>query len=395
MTGIRVFGIGLCFALTSAPLAAQSLFNATGAGLPLEALDARTRALGNVGIGLQGASVMPTDPAAAGRLVVAAAVVTGQPTWADYSDSGSGQTGTFQGSRFPLFGIAYPAFSGMVTMHLESFLDQRFEGERPVTVDLLDGTADAVDRFTQEGAVSKASIGFARRLGERASVGLSYGRYTGSLARQLVREFTSTEDVQNLADVAEDFVSEGRWRYSGHSVTGGVALDIGAIARVAGSFTWSTSLDATASDETSGSDGSFALPLQLRVGASGVLAPGLVITASASRANWSVIGDDLLRPVSAQSVNAYGVGLELSRTRFLGRTAPLRLGFRRGGLPFPLGTDEAHERVFSGGIGIAFSETQGLLLAGADFAIERGLRSSGSVTENFWRVTASLHVSGL
>ena len=392
---VRVVDIALCLVLARGPLEAQSLFNATGAGLPLEALDARTRALGSLGIGLQGASLMPTDPAAAGRLVVAAAVVTGQPTWADYSDSGSGQTGTFQGSRFPLVGIAYPAFSGMVTMHLESFLDQRFEGERGVTVDLLGGTADAVDRFSQEGAVSKASIGFARGLGSRASAGLSYGRYTGSIARQLVREFTGAGGAEILGDVAEDFVSDGFWRYSGHSLTGGAALEIGSIARVAGSFTWSSMLDATASDETAGSDASFHLPLQLRVGASGILAPGLVLTASAARANWSVIEDDLLRPVSAQGVNAFGVGLEFSRSRFLGRTAPLRVGFRRSGLPFPFGTDEAHERVFSGGIGLALNETQGLLLAGADFAIERGLRSSGSVTENFWRVTASLHVSGL
>ena len=43
------------FALTGhAALDAQSLFSAAGLGLPVDPLDGRTRALGNVGVGLLG-----------------------------------------------------------------------------------------------------------------------------------------------------------------------------------------------------------------------------------------------------------------------------------------------------------------------------------------------------
>lgn len=65
---IRVvtLAVGLSL-LGGVPLAAQSLFGSSGLGLPLEAVDARARALGNLGLGLSGGALLPGDPAAAAR----------------------------------------------------------------------------------------------------------------------------------------------------------------------------------------------------------------------------------------------------------------------------------------------------------------------------------------
>ena len=54
-------------AIVAAPASveAQSIFSSAGLGRPLEAVDGRARALGSVGIGLQGGSISPGDPAAA------------------------------------------------------------------------------------------------------------------------------------------------------------------------------------------------------------------------------------------------------------------------------------------------------------------------------------------
>ena len=133
---------------------------------------------------------------------------------------------------------------------------------------------------------------------------------------------------------------------------------------------------------------------RLGLGVSAQLAPGLVVTVSAARADWSSIADDLLETSNAGDANGFGVGVELSRARLLGKAAPLRFGFRRTGLPFSFGTEAATERVFSGGFGLTLAEAGVVPLASADFAIERGRRSGGGITENFWRVTASLVPSG-
>ncbi len=384
-----VFALTAALSSSAAPLCAQSLYNAAGLGLPAESIDGRGRALGNLGIGLWGHSILPSDPGAASFLVVPSALLVGQPSWVEYQ-RGADESGRFQGNRFPLLGIGYPLFSGMFTASFGSFLDQRFDGQRDVTVELPDGPIDATDSFEQDGAVSHVNFGYSRRLSARLGVGVTVGRYAGSVTRRLMRDFGEVTGTENL-DVYE---VGGRWSYAGLSVTGGFAADVGSVARVAGSATWSGSLDATASEGTEGSDGAFDLPLQYRLGTSVVLAPGLLVTASVIRADWANLADDLATPSTVGSTNGFGVGLELSRARLLGLAAPLRFGYRKSNLPFSFGSSGATETAFAGGFGVILNQISGITLAGADFALERGERSDSSLTERFWRATVSLRVSG-
>jgi hypothetical protein len=288
-----------------------------------------------------------------------------------------------------LIGLAYPVFSGMMSVQIGSFLDQRFISEVPGTVDLGGSQVAVTDRFNQNGAVSNLNVGYARMLGARFSAGATLGRYAGSVVRTLERSF----DDASLG--VEDYVEQGKWSYTGHSLTAGVAADLTDGVRVAASVQLPTDLDADASATTDGADGSFDLPIQLRVGASAQLASGLVVTGSAVLADWSSTADDLGQTTTVGDANGFGAGIELARARLLGKEAPLRFGYRKTGLPFSFASGSASERVFAGGFGLVLNQTDEIVLAGADFGLERGRRSGGGVTEDFWRLTFSIVVSGL
>ena len=365
---------------------AQSLFNSAGMGLPIEPLDARARARANLGIGLPNASLMPTDPAAAGRFILPTGVMSTQPSWVDYT--AGADAGSFQGTRFPLIGIAYPLFDGMMTVQLGSFLDQHFNSQSAGSVAIGGEPVATTEIFDQNGSVSNLNIGYGRALNERFTVGASFGRYAGSVVRTLTRSF----DDPTLG--VEDYIERGKWSYTGHSATLGATADLGSIARLAASIQLPTRLEADADESTSGSDGSFDLPVQYRLGGTASLAPGLRVTASAAFADWSSIESDLREPTSVGDANGFGVGVELTRARLLGKDAPLRFGYRKTGLPFSFPSGAASERVFAAGFGLALNQTGEFLLAGSDFALERGKRSGGGVTEDFWRLTISVVVSG-
>jgi hypothetical protein len=374
----------------ASPVAAQSLFNAAGVGLPLDAVDGRARALGSLGIGLPGAmGLLPADPAAAARMPVPGGLIVAQPTWVDLTRDGSSAHRYFRGSRFPVVAAGYPVLRGMATLHATAFLDQRFRGERPVTVDLLGVTSEAVDVFEQDGSVSTLAVGYARMLTPTIAAGLSAGRYAGSVDRRLVRQFADSA----AAGRAIPYGLNGTWSYHGYQVTLGASADVGFL-RIAASATASTDIDAVATSRTEGADLTFSIPLQLRLGASGQLAPGLLMSASAARADWSSTAEDLGGGARAGATNAFGVGLELSQLRWFGRSAPFRLGFRRTDLPFSLEGGSANEQAFTGGMGFALNETNEVVLATVDLGLEKGRRIGGSYREDFWRATLSLRMLG-
>lgn len=378
-----------CFAATAVPLSAQSLFNAAGLGVPVEALDGRARGLGSMGIGLPGGAFMPADPAALGRMAVSTGVMVSTPSWLDYREDG-GASGQFQGNRFPLLGLAYPILDGMMSFQIGSFLDQHYVSQSIGSVVFGGSPVQTTDDFVQDGSISNVNVGYARMLGQDISVGVTVGRYAGSVVRTLTRTYgdDATTDI-------DTYVERGEWSYTGHSVTTGIAADIGSRIRAAASVQIPTRLDASASDATRGGDRDFALPVQIRVGASTTLADGLLVAASAQMADWGSAQSDLTGSDQAGDANGFGLGVEFSRARLWGKDAPLRFGFRRVGLPFAFDNSGAVERSFSAGLGLELASSGGVVLAGVDLAIERGRRSGMGLTEDFWRATISLLASGL
>lgn len=374
-------------ALGPGQLRAQSFFNGVGLGVPIDAVDARSRAMGNVGIGLWGTALLPGDPAAAAGITVPTAIFTAQPIWVETLLGD--EAVEHQSTRFPLVGIAYPAWNlGTITFSFGSFLDQRYRATRAVTLDLEGGAVAATDEFESRGGVSEIRLGLSRPVNSFTALGLQVGRYNGTLTRTLTR---SLEGVTAEGTVL-DFEAGGRWAYSGTSVTGGASFNLGTVGRLAASLTWSTDLEAEASEATEAPGASYALPLQIRVGGTAVLAPGLAVSASFAQADWQTT---VASPrVSSRTIQTYGVGVELGRAQLLGRNAPLRVGYRHTDLPFALGDGEPYERVWSAGLGLGLSETAAVILAGADLSIERGSRMGGLADENFWRAALTLRVAG-
>lgn len=371
------------------PLAGQSLFSSVGLGLPVEAVDGRARALGNLGVGLDGAGFLPTNPAVAARALLPSGILVAQPSWSEASDGA--ETNYYNGTRFPLLAVTYPVLGGVASVHFTSHLDQDFSGERETSLTVGSLPVVARDAFEQDGAVSSVNAGFARVLTGETAVGLTVGRYTGSVERVLTRTLGTSSE----SSAVQPYVSSGSWSYSGYIVTGSVASRLLDLVEVAVGATWSTELEAEATGTSQAGDATFGVPLRLRIGASAALAPGLTLSASAARADWSSVSNDLSGDEEARATLAFGAGIELSQARLLGRQAPLRLGFRRSDLPFSVSGEDASERVFSGGVGLVLAQAGDVMLANVDVAVERGRRKGGALTENFWRATLSVSVAGL
>ncbi|MDH5588845.1 MAG: hypothetical protein OEZ37_02240, partial [Gemmatimonadota bacterium] len=223
-----VLAFGLAF--IPAGVGAQSHFNTAGLGLVQEALDARTRALGGIGVGLMGSGLLPSDPASIGRLGIPTAVFTAQPSWTDYRRSDGADAGTVQGTRFPLVGVAYPVRQwGIGYLTFGSVFDQRFQAERPGSVVLGLDTVNVVDSLHADGGVSQIRVGFARPFGKYLSAGVSVARYNGSALRRFTRTFADGEVDPSV----QDFATGGLWRYSGTSVTMGAGAQMGTVFRAA------------------------------------------------------------------------------------------------------------------------------------------------------------------
>jgi hypothetical protein len=374
--------------LAPAGASAQSLLSAGGLGIPVDPLDARARAIGGVAVGLPGGQLLPTDPVAAADLTVPSVTITLANAWVDVDQAGV--AGTASGARFPALGVAYPVKTwGTATLTYGSVLDQRWQSNREQRLVLSDGSARVTDRFTSDGGIAALRLGFAARIAPSLAVGGSIGRYTGDLTRNLTRTWDSVDVSLDVAPTQ----TGGFWNYSGVTATVGATVDVAQVFRAAANVTWSGDVEAEPSEDTSGSGATFDFPLELRIGASGALTPGLLASVGIVRADWSKAGESL-RDSSGRSALTVGGGVEWTRASIAGRRSPIQLGYRRSTLPFTLGSDEAVETALTAGMGIDFVRSEAATLAGMGIALERGSRDAGSLTERFWRASLTLRVAG-
>ncbi len=386
---LRAVASAVVFAVPGS-LSAQSLLSSGGLGVPVSTADAKAQALGGIGLGLMGLSLTPTDPASAASLAIPSITFTLASSWVDVREGES--PGSAQGTRFPVIGVSYPVKAwGVATLTYGGVLDQRWQTVREGVVALEASTAKVTDTFLSEGGLAALRLGFARRIDERLSVGASAGTYTGKLTRRVTREFDSLD----VGGLLPELQLGGLWRYSGLTATVGAQFDVEQFLRLSGSVDLSTQLDAEPSDETDGSPAHFDIPMVVRFGASGVLAPGFIASVGVSYADWTSSGEQLMLG-SAGSALALGGGIELSRVRLLGgeRETPIRLGYRRSELPFTFEGAGPVETAFTAGLGIVLARRQDVTLAAMDMALERGSREAATLSESFSRFSLTLRVSG-
>lgn len=379
----------LFLGLGAVPASAQSLFSVGGLGAPVEAGDARTRALGGMGIGLPGSGLSLKDPAFAAGLLLPTVTVTMQTVNAEGSRNGA-DIG-LDATRFPHLGVAYPVGErGMALFQYGSFLDQRWSVERRLNLDFDGGPVQVTDTFRSDGGISSLLVGGAYGFAPWLSVGVTAGLHTGSIRRTFTRDFNQDQ----IGAPVDPFVETAGWDVSGPVAVLGVKFAPLALLQASASVTWSGALDARAEegDETA-QDREFSLPLEVRAGLSTVLTPALSATVGLSWADWSDTGADLTTGTAGSTLSVGG-GVEWTGGSFLGRTSPVRLGFRRGEFPFEVDGERPVESAFALGSGLVLSELEGIPLAGLDLTVERGSRSAADVSEDFWRTTLTLRLSG-
>ncbi len=369
--------------------AAQSVFGAAGLGLPVDALDARLRAIGSLGPGVMGSSLAPDDPSGAARLLLPSISGTMQPSWGDFEDGS--ESGELQGVRFPLIALAYPTRHVVVTASYGSYLDQRWAAERSIGFEIGGDSIQATDRFESNGGIATFRIGAARALGSRVAVGVSMGRHTGKVSRGFARGFdtlSAGSDVASFTDVAE-------WRFSGTVVSVGATFDPLPILRLGASATWNGVLTAEAKDDgVDRGETEFELPMEFRLGASARLTPRLTAQAGLHIADWTDADGGLEEISTSGRTVAFSGGVEATGVRFANRTLPLRLSYRRATLPYRPGTENPVESAIAAGLGLRLAEVEETTLAGLDLTLERGSRSADTLEESFWRMTLTLRLSG-
>lgn len=377
----------------------QSLTSVRGLGYPLVPVDARSEILGGLGIGLQGFTATMVDPTAAADVARKGGVLMLDVTRRNVSlGGGAGErVGT---TRFPLLSLVFPVRGFVLTAGYGGYLDQGWGLVSEGTAELGAESAAYRDRLVSEGGVSTFQVGAAIPLGSRLALGLALGGHAGNqrVTYQRLFDTTSVAALESYSEVS-------RWRFGGAMARAGVRWDPMDVLRLAASVTWSGPLSA---DSMAGpaTTQRIDLPLQVAMGASGYLAPGLLAAVSGRWSGWSGTGTRSFTPAGAPDLGArdtweVGGGLEWARPdpRAM-RTFPLRLGFRYRQLPFTFVDGAPSEWFVGGGLGMRVGPDPANPLASLDLTVERGRRTAagdqtiGDLSERMWRVGLSIALFG-
>lgn len=391
----RAFMILVAALLVAAPARAQSLFSARGLGLPVQPVDARTRALGGVGVGLFGLNqsmVNPAEIAGFSRRGVTAAL---QPTMTDITigDESDNVTGT----RFPLIHAILPVGQRVVLgLGYGASYDQYWSIQMQDTITIGTSRVGVTDVVRSDGGLGQARLSAAVTLTRNFAVGAAVGLHTGSLERQVDRTFGDST-------IYNPYTTQIRWDYSGIIGAVGARWDPDPALRLAASATFGGDIDADA-EEGDAVSRSFSTPLRVAFGASGLLGTELIATLGAEWSEAEAAADPggALPLATAAQTWRVGGGIEWSGRPDAARSFPIRLGGSWANLPYHLADEEkATEWTVGGGIGMRLADAAREPYAAADIAIERGSRTGlasptivSGLDESFWRVTISLSLFG-
>jgi hypothetical protein len=222
--------------LLAAGASGQSLTAVRGPGYPVVPSDARTAALGGLGMGLHGFSATMLNPAAYARAlrpggIVALETIERNIQMGDAED----ELGT---TRFPLIRLVFPVRVAVLTAGYGGYLDQSWGIVREGEQALGGQTVGYTDVVTAEGGVGQFQVGAAFPLGERLAVGAAIGLHTGSQRVQYSRRFTEA-----LEGVLDPYTQRQSWQYSGPMAQVGAQWSPADVVRLAASVTWAGSLE--------------------------------------------------------------------------------------------------------------------------------------------------------
>jgi hypothetical protein len=385
--------------VVAAPAMAQSLTAARGPGYPVLPGDARSAALGSLGIGLPGFTASLLNPAGSARALRPGGMVVLE------SMDRSVQVGDAEdevGSiRFPLIRLVFPVGPAVLAAGYGGYLDQGWGLLREGEETLGEAVVGYTDVMRSEGGVGQFQVGAAVPIGERFGLGAAVGLHMGSQRVSYSRRFDEA-----LEGVLDPYSETLGWRYSGPMAQFGAQWSPADVVRIAASLTWAGTLVGEAT-EGRAARREVDLPLQVAAGASGVLVPGLLATVSGRWSGWSVTDPDVVGLPGQQEDNGsrdtweVGGGLEWAPLRpGARRTFPVRAGLQYRQLPFPFATESPSEWFAGAGAGMRVGADPANPLAAVDVAVQRGVRSAagsgtlGDLTERMWRLTLSVALFG-
>lgn len=385
--------------MSAIPASGQSLTSIRGLGYPILASDARTEALGGLGLGLKGLTASLANPAAAAGVTRPGGVVavSAVEQTADLGD----ESGRLGATRFPLIRVLYPVRGMVLSAGYGGYLDQAWGVERSGAQNTGGTNVTFRDLIRSTGGIGQFQLGAAVPLSPRLAVGGALGAHTGDQRIQFQRLFDST----SLGRL-DRFSDEGTVRYFAPMAQVGVRWDPASDVRFGASFTWAGTLTA---DSISGRaiDREYDLPLQAAVGGSAYLLPSLLATLSGRWSGWSSVGVVPGRALqggtdaSAHDTWEVGGGLELDNPSSRAtRSFPIRLGGQYRQLPFEFGGELPTEWFVGAGVGMRIGPSADNPLVRADLSVQRGERTAlgdsaiDDLTESMWRFALSLSVFG-
>jgi hypothetical protein len=369
----------------AAPSAAQSLFAGRGLGYAMEPLDGRARGLGGVGLGLPEPSLSLVNPASVAGLPAPTIHVTLQPD--QFTSTYAGTEATVSTVRFPLIHVALPfrRFTGSIAY--SSFLDRNWAVEQDTVVAIGGTLAGVRDRFASRGGVARLRLGGAYALDRRLAIGGSVDVYTGSVQDTLSRFFRDSDLQPAVRGTSLSF--RGLGYGAGARWVPNEAVGLEAAVSAGGQ------LDVRSTNPEV-PERTYDLPVTFSAGASGRIAPELLVALSGRWSGWSSV-DGAPLVGEARDTWMLGGGIEWEALRVADRVVPLRLGYRHSALPFRwAGTGTAgawaDERAFTGGLGLRLAGGAAIVDAG----VERGQRGGddAGIREQFWRMAFSLTLLG-
>ena len=402
--GRAAAGVALAASLAAgaSPGWAQSITSVRGLGYPLLPVDARSAALGGLGVGLHGFAAPMVNPASAAGVSRRGFVLALETTNRDMSLGDASESTS--ATRFPLLQMIFPMRSVVLTLGYGGYLDQSWGVQSSGAMDLgTGGSLPYEDVVQSTGGVGQFQLGAAVPLGEDIAIGASVGALTGNQRVQLVRQF----DTAGTAGF-DPFVEEYGWRYSGVTAAFGAEAELGALGRVGASVRWSG--DVTA-DSTAGpaAGRTLDLPLEVAAGGSVYLGPRLLLAASGRWSGWgdaapAGAGGGVARigeVLGARDTWEFGAGLELDDTESRApRSYPIRIGFQYRQLPFTFVADQPTELFYGAGIGMRMGTDPENPVGLVDFAVQYGTRSAagdedtGDFSERVWRFALTLSLFG-
>lgn len=391
MSRRTIFILGLALAAAAPSASAQSVFSARGFGVPVSPVDARTQALGGIGIGLKGRNASFGNPAALADFGFRGAIATLQSSSREIEFGGAGSSTA--ANRFPLLRVVYPLTPRLVAgFGYGGFLDQSWAVEVSGREVIAGDTVEVSDLISNDGGLAQFRFGLAYDLTPKFAVGIDGGLYTGKVDHRLTREF-----LDNVPLGTSPVEQAASWSQQAPLLSAGFRWDPASVFRVAGSVTWSGDLKRSVrSGEADIGDERIALPLQVAAGASAVLTPGLLGTVSARWSGWSRAAESFSPANKPADTWEYGAGIEWTRAILGSARLPIRVGYRQADFPFPFEGVTPTERVATLGLGFQLAQTSFGPLATIDTSIDRGRRSAAGtgLEESFWRFTVGMGIFG-